>query len=66
MIVNIDNLINCVFLFDERDKSKTDQYSSHISSHYSSQDLLLSDLAAFFSFRYSFQGSSMIEEMSLS
>ncbi len=61
MIVNVNNLMNYVFFFDERENSKSEQYSFQISSRYSFSDSSFFDFAAFFSSRYSSQ-----ESMSLS
>ncbi len=63
MIVNVDNLMNCVSFFDERENSESEQYSSQISFRYSSQDSSLFDLAAFFSFRYASQESMSLSQL---
>jgi dGTP triphosphohydrolase len=57
MTMNVDNLINCVFLSNERDNSESSQdYQSYMSSRYSSsnQSLMLSSR----SFSLSFQNMS--------
>ncbi len=57
MIVNVDNLMNCVSFFDERENSESEQYSFQTSLRYSSSDSSLFHFAVFFSSRYSFQES---------
>jgi hypothetical protein len=64
MIVNVNNLMNCVFFFDERENSESEQYSSQISLRYSFFDSSFFDFIAFFSSRYSFQESMSLSQSS--
>jgi hypothetical protein len=64
MIVNVDNLMNCVSFFDERENSELEQYSFQISPRYSFQDSSLFDSAALFSPRYSSQESMPLSQSS--